>query len=71
MAVFSTAIATVLYYKIIHDYGPNFLSLVNYTIPIFAFFLAASLLSEDISIYSVISLSLVISGVYLSQKNTS
>ena len=34
MAIFSTAIATVIYYKIIHDYGPNFLSLVNYPIPI-------------------------------------
>lgn len=71
MAIFSTAIATVLYYKIIHDYGPNFLSLVNYPIPIFAFFIGVIFLSEDISIYSIISLSLVISGVYLSQKNTS
>ena len=71
MAIFSTAIATVLYYKIIHDYGPNFLSLVNYPIPIFAFFIGVIFLSEDISIYSIISLSLVISGVYLSQKKTS
>ena len=71
MAIFSTAIATVLYYKIIHDYGPNFLSLVNYPIPIFAFFIGVVFLSEDISIYSIISLSLVILGVYLSQKNVS
>jgi len=71
MAIFSTAIATVLYYKIIHDYGPNFLSLVNYPIPIFAFFIGVVFLSEDISIYSIISLLLVVSGIYFSQKNTS
>ena len=69
MAIFSTAIATVIYYKIIHDYGPNFLSLVNYPIPIYAFFSGVIFLDENINIYSIISLVLVVIAIYISQKN--
>lgn len=68
MAIFSTAIATVIYYKIIHDYGPNFLSLVNYPIPIYAFFSGVIFLDENINIYSIISLVLVVIAIYISQK---
>ena len=68
MAVFSTAAATVIYYKIIQDYGPSFLSLVNYPIPIFAFFAGVIILGESFNFYSIISLCLVIIGIYISQK---
>ena len=68
MSVFSTALATVIYYKIIHDYGPSFLSLVNYPIPIFAFFIGVVFLKESANILSIISLFLIIASIYLSQK---
>ena len=68
MSIFSTAIATVIYYKIIHDYGPNFLSLVNYPIPVFAFFIGVIFLGEEINIYTILSLLLVIAAIYISQK---
>ena len=68
MSVFSTALATVIYYKIIHDYGPSFLSLVNYPIPIFAFFIGVVFLKESMNILSIISLFLIIVSIYLSQK---
>jgi drug/metabolite transporter (DMT)-like permease len=68
MSVFSTAIATVIYYRIINNYGPNFLSLVNYPIPIFAFFAGVIFLDEVFNIYSIISLLLVIAAIYISQK---
>lgn len=71
MSVFSTALATVIYYKIINDYGPSFLSLVNYPIPIFAFFLGVIFLNESINIYSIISLSLIIASIYISQLKKS
>ncbi len=69
MAVFSTAAATVIYYKIIQDYGPSFLSLVNYPIPIFAFFAGVIVLEEKFNFYSIISLCLVVIAIYLSQKD--
>ena len=69
MAIFSTAIATVIYYKIIQDYGPSFLSLVNYPIPIFAFFAGVFILDESFNIYSILSLCLVVMAIYISQKN--
>ena len=68
MSVFSTALATVIYYKIIHDYGPSFLSLVNYPIPIFAFFIGVVFLKESANILSIISLFFIIASIYLSQK---
>ena len=68
MSVFSTALATVIYYKIIHNYGPSFLSLVNYPIPIFAFFIGVVFLKESANILSIISLFLIIASIYLSQK---
>ena len=69
MAIFSTAMATVIYYKIIQDYGPSFLSLVNYPIPIFAFFAGVFILDESFNIYSILSLCLVVMAIYISQKN--
>ena len=69
MAIFSTAVATVIYYKIIQDYGPSFLSLVNYPIPIFAFFAGVFILDESFNIYSILSLCLVVMAIYISQKN--
>ena len=69
MAIFSTAMATVIYYKIIQDYGPSFLSLVNYPIPIFAFFAGVVILDESFNIYSILSLCLVVMAIYISQKN--
>lgn len=68
MGIFSTAFATVVYYKIINDFGPNFLSLVNYPIPVFAFFVGVIFLNENISINSIVSLLLVIIAIYISQK---
>ena len=68
LSILSTAFATVLYYKIIQNYGPNFLSLVNYPIPVFAFFAGIIFLKEQFNIFSIISLSLVIISIYISQK---
>ena len=68
MSVLSTALATVIYYKIIHNYGPSFLSLVNYPIPIFSFFIGVVFLKESANILSIISLFLIIASIYLSQK---
>ena len=68
MALFSTALATVVYYKIIQNYGANFMSLVNYPIPIFAFFAGVIFLSEKFNLYSVVSLLLVIVSIYISQR---
>ena len=71
MGIFSTAIATVIYYKIIHDYGPSFSSLVNYPIPIFSVFLGVVFLNENLSIYSILSLCLVMLAIYISQRELS
>ena len=68
MALLSTAFATVVYYKIIQNYGPNFMSLVNYPIPIFAFFAGVIFLNEKFNLYSIASLLLVIISIYISQR---
>tara|TARA_B100000575_G_scaffold27952_1_gene18923 strand:- start:807 stop:1688 length:882 start_codon:yes stop_codon:yes gene_type:complete len=68
LSILSTAFATVLYYKIIQNYGPNFLSLVNYPIPVFAFFAGIVFLKEQFNFYSILSLFLVIISIYISRK---
>ena len=68
LSILSTAFATVLYYKIIQNYGPNFLSLVNYPIPVFAFFAGILFLKEQFNFYSILSLVLVIISIYISRK---
>ena len=68
MGIFSTGFATVIYYKVIQSYGPNFLSLVNYPIPVFAFFLGVFFLNESTNINAIVSLFLVIISIYVSQK---
>ena len=67
LSIFCTAIATVIYYKIIINSGPNFLSLVNYPVPIFAVFLGVTFLNEKLEISSIIALALVLIGIYISQ----
>jgi len=69
LGFFPTAIAFLIRFHIISKAGPTYLSFVSYLIPVFAIFWGFIFLSENISIYSLIGLFFILSGVYLSQKN--
>jgi len=65
-----TGIAALLYFITINTAGATFLSNINYLIPVVAFFLGALLLGEDILWQNILALLLIISGIFISRKNT-
>ena len=68
LGIFPTAIAFQFRYYITKTSGPVFLSYVAYLIPAFAVIWGYILLSENISINSIIGILLILLGVYLGQN---
>jgi drug/metabolite transporter (DMT)-like permease len=62
-----TALATILYFRLISSAGPTFMSLVNYLSPAVAVFLGVALLSEEPGVNAYAGLALILSGIALSQ----
>ncbi len=67
LGVGPTAIATVVYFKLIASAGPTFMSLVNYMSPAVAVFLGVALLGETPGIHAYIALALILLGIAVSQ----
>jgi drug/metabolite transporter (DMT)-like permease len=70
LGVMSTALATVVYFKLITLAGPSFLSLINYLIPLWAVLLGTLLLGETPEWTALIALVLVLSGIAMSEAGT-
>jgi drug/metabolite transporter (DMT)-like permease len=62
-----TAIATILYFRLISSAGPTFMSLVNYLSPPVAVFLGVSLLGEKPGVNAYAGLALILAGIACSQ----
>lgn len=67
LGVGPTAIATVVYFKLIASAGPTFMSLVNYMSPAVAVFLGVALLAETPGLNAYIALGLILLGIAVSQ----
>jgi drug/metabolite transporter (DMT)-like permease len=67
LGVMSTALATLVYFRLITRAGPGFLSLINYLIPLWASFLGAWLLDEQLGISAWLALALILTGMFVSQ----
>ena len=68
LGVVPTAVATVLYFRIVGSAGPTFLSLINYLIPIVALVAGVLVLSEVLEWRAVGALILVLGGLWTSQR---
>ena len=68
LGIFPTAIAFQFRYYITKTSGPVFLSYVAYLIPVFAVIWGYILLSEKISLQSLIGIFLILLGVYIGQN---
>ena len=67
LGVGPTAVATVVYFKLIGSAGPTFMSLVNYMSPAVAVFLGVALLGETPGLHAYVALALILLGIAVSQ----
>jgi len=63
----ATGLATWLYFNLINDCGPNFLSIINYLIPAISFAAGVLLLSEPAQLAKFLGLIVVFIGIAISQ----
>jgi drug/metabolite transporter (DMT)-like permease len=68
LALFPTAIATILLTVLIRRAGPSFLSLVNYQVPIWAVVIGVVVLGETLPGHFLIALSIILGGLLVSQS---
>ena len=68
--VFGTAIASILFFKIIELKGPVFLSLINFMIPPVAFFAGVLFLSEQIKINALLALLMILGALYINYRSS-
>ncbi len=67
LGVGPTAVATVMYFKLIASAGPTFMSLVSYMTPVVAVFTGVALLGETPGLNAYIALALILLGIAVSQ----
>jgi drug/metabolite transporter (DMT)-like permease len=68
LGLFSTALAAVVYFRLVKQAGPSFVALLNYLIPLWAVAVGAMFLGEALYPAQLIALTLVLAGVFLSQR---
>lgn len=67
LSVVATAIATVVFLKLVTTAGPSFTSFINYLIPVWALFMGVVFLGEQPGARVVMALVLILSGIALSE----
>jgi len=67
LGLLATGLATWLYFILINDCGPNFISVINYLIPVISFAAGVVLLSEPADLSKFIGLVFVFAGIAISQ----
>jgi len=67
LGVISTAIATVVYLRLIALAGPSFMSLINYLIPLWAVLVGMLFLSEEPRWNALAALALILGGIGLAE----
>ena len=70
LAVFATAIASVIYFKVIRSLGATTFSQINYIIPVLGSIWGVLLLGEVLEFKILLALAMVLCGIYLIQSKT-
>ncbi|MTI23101.1 DMT family transporter [Fulvivirga sp. RKSG066] len=71
LAIFGTAIAFVVYYKIIEVANASYLALVTYLMPIYGVALGILFLNESLSWYAIAGAGLILTGLMIANKTIS
>jgi len=65
--IFATGLATVIYYRLIDEAGPTFMSLTNYLVPPVALVAGIVVLGESPSIWALLGLALILVGIAVAE----
>lgn len=68
LGVAATALATVVYFRLIQSAGPTFVSLVNYAIPVVALAAGVALLGESVGASSLAALAFILVGIAFARR---
>lgn len=71
LGVLSTALATLILFKLLSEREASFVAFQNYLVPVFGVFWGALLLNEDVSLQAVAALALILSGIYVANRRRS
>ncbi|NNF15465.1 MAG: DMT family transporter [Gammaproteobacteria bacterium] len=69
LGALATGLATVIYFEIVRQAGPAFLSLINYLVPAWAVVAGGVLLGESLQATSLVALAIIFAGVLVSQRS--
>jgi drug/metabolite transporter (DMT)-like permease len=67
LGVFSTAVAAILYFRLVKLAGPSFVSQLNYLIPLWAVAIGVVFLGERPEPKHLLALVLILGGVLMAQ----
>ena len=67
LGVFSTATASVVYFRLVKTAGPGFVSQINYLIPMWAVAIGVVFMGEELQANHMYALALVLGGIFLAQ----
>lgn len=65
LGLFPTALASVLYFRLVRNLGATRFAQINYIIPVFGSIIGATFLDEHIELRMWVALGLVLSGIFL------
>jgi drug/metabolite transporter (DMT)-like permease len=68
LGVFSTALPAIVYFRLIGTAGPNFVSFLNYLIPLWAVALGALWLGERPELSDLAALAIILSGIAVASR---
>ena len=70
LGLFPSGLATIVYFSLIRRAGAPFMSQANYLIPVWAVLIGVLIGQEQISLYAILALIVILAGIALAQKNT-
>ncbi len=69
LGIFSTAIGTIFYIRVIQNLGPSIVAMTNYLTPIVAILSGILFLNEKLSLYLYIAFVTILAAVYISRSS--
>jgi len=70
LAVFATAIASLIYFRVIKQLGATIFAQINYVVPVLGSLWGVWILGESLGLRTILALGLVLGGIYFIQSKT-